>query len=293
MSNRVVSRLLGEGVPALGHLGELLHQRRTSLGLTLEDLQNRTKIRGKYLEAIERGDFDVIPGDVYLRGFIRSIAGELGIDPGEAMQAYYQDLGQQATLAEEPKAPEEKPPARPIAAKTEEQPRRPRSESRVRRNLLPAMVAFGLIIVIVAGAWYWSTYLRSPKTPVVEPPIVNQSPGGTENQQPPAKPIVEVTLQNPGETSPSYLVKPGPLQVTLTAEGGRCWISIVSDGQSQQTTLDPRSPETTTISVQANQQVTFQAGNPAVLHLVINGKDQGIIGGQVPRNISIHVSPTP
>lgn len=276
----------------MSHLGELLRQRRMSLGLTLADLQNRTKIRGKYIEAIERGDFDVIPGDVYLRGFIRSIAGELGIDPGEAMQAYYHDLGQQATPVEEIKPPEEVQPARPVESKTEDQPRRSRSEGRLKQNLLPVAVVVGLIIVIAAGAWYWSTYLRFSQTSTVEPPTVNQPPAGTGNQQPSA-PTVEVTLQNPGEKNPTYLVKPGPLQVSLTAEGGRCWIKIISDGQSQQRMLDPRSPQTASVLVQANQQAILTVGNPAALHLVINGKDQGILGGEVVRAVTIRINPTP
>ena len=83
----------------VSQLGELLRQRRETMGLTFTDLQARTKIRVKYLEAIEKGDFDVIPGEVYLRGFIRSIASELGIDQQEAMQLYHQDIAPQGEEA--------------------------------------------------------------------------------------------------------------------------------------------------------------------------------------------------
>lgn len=292
----------------MGHLGELLHQRRKSLGLTLEDLQNRTKIRGKYLEAIERGDFEVIPGEVYLRGFIRSIASELGIDPGEAMQAYYQDLGQQATqvpaAAPPPtasssvsrvttpasesavKAARENtpPPEAPRLAPPE---RSGRSNKRKRRSSAPAVIAIGLVLLLVAGAWYWATYLRTPAPPVDNPPVVDQPEPGTNQPPENPEPTVTVTLTNPGEKNPVYTVQPGPLQVALSVAGGRCWVRVTADGAVQELTLDSANPEKTTLTAAANQQLTVRVGNPAALRLTINGEDQGVLGGTEVRVVTI------
>ncbi|MEW5933591.1 MAG: helix-turn-helix domain-containing protein, partial [Bacillota bacterium] len=55
-------------------IGELLRRTREEKGLTLKEAQVETKIRTRYLEALERGDDSVVPGEVYFRGFLRSYA---------------------------------------------------------------------------------------------------------------------------------------------------------------------------------------------------------------------------
>ena len=57
-------------------------------GLTLRDLSQATKIRLSYLEAIERGDFQLLPEPIYSEMFIRTYAREVGIDP-EAIMVHY------------------------------------------------------------------------------------------------------------------------------------------------------------------------------------------------------------
>ncbi|MHB1419829.1 MAG: helix-turn-helix domain-containing protein [Bacillota bacterium] len=61
-------------------VGEILCTTRTEKGLTFNQVEEATKIRSKYLEAIEKGLPDEIPGRVYALGFLRSYAGFLGLD---------------------------------------------------------------------------------------------------------------------------------------------------------------------------------------------------------------------
>lgn len=61
-------------------LGQLLRDRRLKLGISLEEVQTKTKIRKRYLQALEDGDWDALPGEVYARGFVRSYAELLGLD---------------------------------------------------------------------------------------------------------------------------------------------------------------------------------------------------------------------
>ncbi|GMA48914.1 hypothetical protein GCM10025857_02710 [Alicyclobacillus contaminans] len=49
-------------------LGRVLRNRREQLNITLDELQEKTKIRKRYLIALEDGDWDLLPGDVYARG---------------------------------------------------------------------------------------------------------------------------------------------------------------------------------------------------------------------------------
>jgi len=66
-------------------LGETLRRARLSKNVTFEDAERVTRIRREYLEALEREEFTKLPAPVYARGFLRSYAGYLGLDPGELM----------------------------------------------------------------------------------------------------------------------------------------------------------------------------------------------------------------
>lgn len=69
-------------------LGRILREKRESLGLTVEDIEDKTKIRRRYVEALENGDWTVLPGRVYARGFVRSYAEVIGLDGVELLQRY-------------------------------------------------------------------------------------------------------------------------------------------------------------------------------------------------------------
>lgn len=73
----------------MSDLGQLLKKARTERKLTLDDLQEMTKIRTAYLEAIEDGDFKRLPGNFYVRAFIKSYAEAVGLDPGEVLRLYH------------------------------------------------------------------------------------------------------------------------------------------------------------------------------------------------------------
>ncbi|MCL6597305.1 MAG: DUF4115 domain-containing protein [Alicyclobacillus macrosporangiidus] len=69
-------------------LGVQLREQRLRLGIELDELQAATKIRKRYLEALESGDWSILPGDVYARGFVRSYAEAVGLDGRQLLEAY-------------------------------------------------------------------------------------------------------------------------------------------------------------------------------------------------------------
>jgi transcriptional regulator with XRE-family HTH domain len=63
-------------------IGKRLRYARESLGLTLDDVEASTRIQKKYLSAIENGQFDLLPGPIYVRSYIRSYAIAVGENAG-------------------------------------------------------------------------------------------------------------------------------------------------------------------------------------------------------------------
>jgi cytoskeletal protein RodZ len=61
-------------------IGTTLRDARLRLGLDLYELEAATKIRAKYLRALEEERFDVLPAQTYVKGFLRSYAEALGLD---------------------------------------------------------------------------------------------------------------------------------------------------------------------------------------------------------------------
>lgn len=72
----------------MSELGALLKKARIERGITLEQLQDITKIRKRYLEAIEEGEYHVLPGSFYARAFIKSYAEAVGLNPDEIVRLY-------------------------------------------------------------------------------------------------------------------------------------------------------------------------------------------------------------
>lgn len=70
------------------HIGEYLKQRRCEKNMTLEEVASHTGIREQYLTALESGDFTKIPGDVFIKGFIRNYGNFLGENGNDLVEAY-------------------------------------------------------------------------------------------------------------------------------------------------------------------------------------------------------------
>ena len=68
--------------------GEELQRERELREISLREIAEATKVNIRYLEAIERNDFEHLPGGVFNRGFVRAYAQYIGIDPEGMVNAY-------------------------------------------------------------------------------------------------------------------------------------------------------------------------------------------------------------
>lgn len=69
-------------------LGYHLRSTREKLGISLEELSAATRIEIEYLHAIERGDFEALPGPVYIRSYLRTYSIYVNLDPRKVIKIY-------------------------------------------------------------------------------------------------------------------------------------------------------------------------------------------------------------
>jgi cytoskeletal protein RodZ len=146
----------------LTELGTRLKEAREEKQLTLEVLQERTKIQKRYLEAIERGDFDQLPGNFYTRAFVKSYADAVGLDSEELFREYESIL---------PKSNKEM-----ISNLPPRKARYTESESGSKLlSFLPSILAACLVIGVLAAIWvFWPKEDNGAATPA-EPSVTEDS----------------------------------------------------------------------------------------------------------------------
>ncbi|MCM3689843.1 helix-turn-helix domain-containing protein [Neobacillus niacini] len=73
-------------------LGNRLKEERLAKGLSLEDLQSLTKIQKRYLVGIEEGNYSSMPGNFYVRAFVKQYAEALQLNPDEIFELYKNEI---------------------------------------------------------------------------------------------------------------------------------------------------------------------------------------------------------
>lgn len=77
----------------MANLGDTFKERRTALGLTIDQAEAATRIRGALIRALEDGDYSRLPNPGYVRGYISSYARFLELDPHPLLQMYRAETG--------------------------------------------------------------------------------------------------------------------------------------------------------------------------------------------------------
>jgi Helix-turn-helix domain len=121
-------------------IGTSLREARLRQGLDFPELEQATKIRGKYLRALEDEQFDLLPAQTYVKGFLRSYADYLGLDG----QLYVDEYNSRYVIGED-EAPFRARRSAPRA-------RSPRIQSRV---VLLTLLGIATVTALVIAAWKW------------------------------------------------------------------------------------------------------------------------------------------
>ena len=86
--------------PEVGHIGLILREGRQNLGVSLQDIADTLCIRYIYLQAIEDGRFDELPGPAYATGFLRAYSDFLGFDTERFLKRFRAEIGIQEQALE-------------------------------------------------------------------------------------------------------------------------------------------------------------------------------------------------
>ncbi|MFP7477574.1 helix-turn-helix domain-containing protein [Terribacillus saccharophilus] len=131
-------------------IGAKLREARESKGMTLEDVQQRTKIQKRYLKAIEENNHSVMPGEFYTRAFIKEYAQTVGLNPDEVLEPKQEQ--QQEVTAAAPVQGENEAPSRQERSRVRENDRPPRKERKgipYLSSIIIGLIVLAAIIVVV------------------------------------------------------------------------------------------------------------------------------------------------
>lgn len=160
--------------------------------IDINEVETRTKIRAKYLRAIENEEWSLLPGDVYVKSFLRTYADYLGLDSRQLIDDYKRryerptdhELRQIAPLGRErerrergPRPPRPSRPSRPSRAPGP--PRLPREPRGPRGPLIPPWAVIGLVLVAIVIALYFVGNRKGGSTTSSSTPTTAKSPNTT------------------------------------------------------------------------------------------------------------------
>jgi Helix-turn-helix domain/RodZ C-terminal domain len=220
-------------------IGNSLREARLRQGYELPRVEADTKIRAKYLRALEEERFEVLPGETYVKGFLRTYAEYLGLDG----QLYVDEFNSRFTREEEPLAPP--------------RPRRQASRSRAVESNFVIVALAGIIAVtiLVVVAWKFGSSGAEPPSGLPVGSSSTESTGSTTERshaKPPAK--------------------PNKTKLVLSADGGDSWLRVRSHSATGKLLYEGTLQAGQTQRFVDDKRIWLQVGAPAYLKGTVNGK---------------------
>ena len=249
-------------------IGSILKTERESKKITLEQVEEATKIRRKYLEAIEEENFAVLPGEVYVKGFVATYVKYLGIknrpDVVELLKpkAPPVDISEQIAAAEqihEEQASRKLQRSDRKHSKKKEVFEEPPLTKNTKMILVISIVAI-LVLFVLQGVY--SSGQPNPNDDTKQP-IAGEEQG--QQEQLPVEP-----------PTPTY----DGLEMTIEilnvdpSKTDKSWMKVTLDGQAVEYNLKEGQIQ----EVQADEMIDLHLGNAGVVNITINGENLGTLG---------------
>ena len=239
-------------------LGSVIRQARIDAGLSIDDLSERTSIRGGLLKEIENDDFTKCGGETYARGHLRNIAPQIKMDATVLLELYESEQSTQPRRIQEMLA-ENNVMTHPVDKKTI-------SWKTLVGISLATLSLLGAVQIIISNS-------KTTTLDTVEA-VATQSASPSATPTPDAQPT-QSEMATPAPTRDSYSSGTG-VAVSVSATRGTSWL-FVSD--SNGTTLySGQIRNGQKLNFSATTRVSLKVGNAGALDVSINGKVAEQIG---------------
>ena len=191
-------------------IGDSLREARTRRGLSSADVQKGIRIRERYLTALEEERWELLPGEAYTKGFLRTYAEFLGLDGNLYIDEYNARI---AAHDEEPLVPHTLAPAH-----------------KARRGVVRTLLGIMVLALVIAGLAAWGLGGSTPnaaKTSAAGLQLQDASAATAAPLKTRAIPHAQsLPATETAATTPARLAK----RTVITASRGRCWLSIRTGG---------------------------------------------------------------
>jgi cytoskeletal protein RodZ len=234
-------------------LGQQLKQSREEKGISLQEIAESTHISIRFLQAIENDAYDVLPGGVFNRAFVRKFARQVGFDEEQAVNLYQEQWQEQGGE-----------PERGYQLGVDEPDFRQSSGN----GMLLSFVALIIIGALTYAAW------------VIFAPVSSSGGSAVAGLNTPASPSVTPTPSaTPVETasptpSPTPETPAGAMRVQLTAPDEEVWLKVKPDDkEAKQMTLQRGESREFDVS----EAIILSIGRVQSLKIAINGRNMDFV----------------
>ena len=248
-------------------IGTTLRDARVRQNISLQQAEDDTKIRIKYIQALENEDFKQLPGDTYAKGFLRTYAGYLGLDFQILLDEFNERFGD-GEYREHVIQP-------PRTAK-------PKEPHKRKNYVFVAILAVAIIAVLAYLGWGNSSSEK--------PALVTSTTASTgTDAQTQAAPAGIGTGQTGTETAPAETAttetQPGVFQsIVFKSSSSNNWVEVYKDSTMKQviwggTLAAGDSKSLGSADLQSADAVWLDLGSVKGLVITVNGQDQQISRG--------------
>jgi cytoskeleton protein RodZ len=221
-------------------IGASLREARENRGLTPEDVQKSLNIRERYLTALEEERWELLPGEAYTKGFLRTYSEFLGLNGTLYIDEFNERIAEQS---DEPIVPES------LA------PRRGRSSLLTRTIVGVFVLAF---VVFAATAWRPGSS-AAPTVAVANAAIA----------PPASSPLKPVVLHKVAAPAPKATAKPKPKLAVVRAVDGRSWFSVRIGGPNGKEIFRGFLNRGHTLTYGLRRNVWMRIGRPRVVRIAL------------------------
>jgi cytoskeleton protein RodZ len=252
----------------MASFGDRLKKQREKRGISLEEVSLATKVGVRMLQAIEEQRFELLPGGIFNKGFIRAYARHLGLDEEQAIADYL--------AASEPTQPVAAAEPLPLIAQQVEMRAQAESPRRgIRAEHIPwEKFAFALFVVAFGFA-VWGSFSREGaenRTAAVAPSTpIAASTKDSHSDNPP----VAAAIAQPEPATQAAEDKPRGAFLVLVQARQDSWVQITADGHE---VMHDTLPATSRKAIEARKEVVVKAGNIGGLDFSFNGKPLPVQG---------------